>query len=42
MLKQRVITAVAIVVPLLAALVWLEPAPLMALFALVVVGAAWG
>ncbi len=41
MLKQRVITAVAIVVPLLAALVWLEPAPLMALFALVVVGAAW-
>ena len=41
MLKQRVITAVAIVVPLLAALVWLEPAPLMALFALVVMGAAW-
>lgn len=41
MLKQRVITAIAIVIPLLMALAWLEPLPLMVLFGLVVAGAAW-
>lgn len=41
MLKQRVITAVAIVVPLLLLLAFLAPLPLMALFAVIVVAAAW-
>ncbi len=40
-LKQRIITAVALAVPLLVMLALLEPFALMTLFALVVLGAAW-
>lgn len=41
MLKQRVTTAVAIAVPLVILFVALDATPLMILFALIVVGAAW-
>ncbi|MBN48100.1 MAG: phosphatidate cytidylyltransferase [Spongiibacteraceae bacterium] len=41
MLKQRVITAVALAVPLLLLLGFLEPVPLMVLFAVIVLASAW-
>lgn len=41
MLKQRIVTAVAIAVPLLLMLAYLAPVPLMLLFALIVLGSAW-
>ena len=41
MLKQRVITAVALAVPLLLMLALLAPVPLMLLFAVIVLAAAW-
>ncbi|WP_372747460.1 phosphatidate cytidylyltransferase [Litorivivens sp.] len=41
MLKQRIITAIAIVVPLVLLLAVLEPIALMVLFAAIVLGAAW-
>lgn len=41
MLKQRIITAVSLAVPLLLLLVYLAPVPLMMLFAVIVLGSAW-
>lgn len=41
MLKQRIITAVAIAAPLLLLLAYLAPVPLMLLFALIVLASAW-